>query len=71
MAAADRFDTLTAPHRMSLKVQRSEFIGVALPLASEESFGVELSKIEKEFFDATHHCWAWRVSTDTQDRRID
>jgi uncharacterized YigZ family protein len=57
----DAYDTIsTAEQRASIKVQRSEFIGVAFPIDGEAAFSGQLARIQKEFHDATHHCWAWR-----------
>lgn len=66
--APDTFDTLVEQHRASLKIQRSEFLGIVVPLAREEEFAPLLQGIEKEFFDATHHCWAWRLFDGGQER---
>lgn len=44
-----------------MKIQRSEFIGLALPVRTEEEFDVLLANVQKRFFDATHHCWAFRL----------
>lgn len=43
------------------KVERSDFLGIAFPATSEDEFFVELQHIEKRYFDATHHCWAFRL----------
>lgn len=57
----DTYDTIdVGEKRASTKVQRSEFIGIAFPIDGEESFSRHLTRIQKEFHDATHHCWAWR-----------
>lgn len=61
MVEFDSYDTISvAEQRASIKVQRSEFIGIVLPISGDESFSRELVRIQKEFHDATHHCWAWR-----------
>lgn len=57
----DSWNTLTADARTTIKVERSEFIGVAFPIEEEEAFFERLRAIEKEFYDATHHCWAFRL----------
>ena len=44
-----------------LKIERSEFLGIVFPVSSEEAFFEELQRIEKKYFDATHHCWAFRL----------
>lgn len=60
MTGFDTYETLgTDEVRASIKVQRSEFIGIAFPV-NGESFAGDLLRIQKEFHDATHHCWAWR-----------
>lgn len=42
-------------------MERSEFLGIAFPVTTEESFFEQLQRIEKQYFDATHHCWAFRL----------
>jgi len=60
MTGFDTYETIgTAEARASIKVQRSEFIGIAFPVDGS-SFAGDLLRIQKEFHDATHHCWAWR-----------
>jgi uncharacterized YigZ family protein len=56
----DHYRTLAARAEHRIKVERSEFLGIAFPVSSEESFFDELRAIEKKYFDATHHCWAFR-----------
>jgi uncharacterized YigZ family protein len=58
---SDHYRTIAARAESRLKVERSEFLGIAFPVASEEAFMSELVKIEKQHFDATHHCWAFRL----------
>src|SRR5438477_1517406 len=43
------------------KIERSDFLGIAFPVMSEEEFFGELQRIQKQHFDATHHCWAFRL----------
>ncbi len=57
----DTYETIDGDEqRETIKIQRSEFIGVAVPISGEESFAAALTRIQKEFHAATHHCWAWR-----------
>jgi uncharacterized YigZ family protein len=58
---SDHFRTLAARAEFRQKIERSDFLGVAFPLASEKEFFEELTKISKQHFDATHHCWAFRL----------
>lgn len=57
----DHWVTLKEEARASVKIQRSEFIGIAFPCETEEGFDRKLAEIAREFFDATHHCWALRL----------
>jgi uncharacterized YigZ family protein len=56
----DEYLRVEAEARATIKEQRSEFIGIAFPAPRQEDFDATLSKIQREHFDATHHCWAWR-----------
>ena len=68
---SDHFRTLAAPAELRHKIERSEFLGVALPIASEAAFFEELARVQKRYFDATHHCWAFRLFTDARSRSSD
>lgn len=68
---ADHYLTLGSAAEARLKVERSEFLGVAFPCASDEGFFAMLRRIEKQHFDATHHCWAFRIFSDLGPRASD
>jgi uncharacterized YigZ family protein len=59
--AADSFNTITAPAIYRQKIERSEFLALAFPVTKDDAFFEELARIEKRHFDATHHCWAFRL----------
>lgn len=61
---SDHYRTLAAPTEFRHKIERSEFLGHAFPVTTEEAFFAELERIQKRDFDATHHCWAFRLFTD-------
>ncbi|MCI0568444.1 MAG: IMPACT family protein [Acidobacteria bacterium] len=44
-----------------LKVRDSRFIGIGIPVESEEEALRELSAIRGEYSDATHCCYAYRI----------
>jgi uncharacterized YigZ family protein len=50
--------SLRAPE---LKIKGSRFIADIFPIASKEEIEVHLASIKKEFYDATHHCYAYRL----------
>ena len=57
----DHFRTLAGPAEFRQKIERSEFLGLAFPVTADDEFFAGLARIEKRFFDATHHCWAFRL----------
>lgn len=59
--SADHYWTLADHVEHRLKVERSEFLGIAFHSAAEDEFATALRDIEKRHFDATHHCWAYRL----------
>jgi uncharacterized YigZ family protein len=67
----DHYRTLAARAEHRIKVERSEFLGIAFPVAGEEAFFAELHAIEKKTFDATHHCWAFRLFAEERARSSD
>lgn len=71
MSEADHYRTLAAPAEFRHKIERSEFLGIAFPTASEDAFFAELPRIQKRDFDATHHCWAFRLFAEDRTRSAD
>lgn len=58
---SDSYQTLAGRSETRLKIERSDFLGIAFPVTSDEDFFAMLSSIQKTHFDATHHCWAFRL----------
>ena len=63
---SDHYQTIAAPVEFRQKIERSEFLGIAFPTLSEPSFLASLAAIQKQHFDATHHCWAFRLRERTR-----
>ena len=68
---SDHYQTLAAPAEFRHKVERSEFLGIAFPMTREEEFFETLTRIQKRDFDATHHCWAFRLFAENRSRSSD
>ena len=68
---SDHYRTIGARTEFRHKIERSEFLGIAFPIASEEAFFEELARIQKKYFDATHHCWAFRLFAENRARSSD
>ena len=63
---SDRYRTLESAAAFRQKIERSEFLGIAFPCESDDAFFARLREIEKRYFDATHHCWAFRLFANRQ-----
>jgi uncharacterized YigZ family protein len=68
---SDHYRTISARVEHTIKIERSEFLGIAFPIAGEDELFGELTKIEKRYFDATHHCWAFRLFAEQRVRSSD
>jgi uncharacterized YigZ family protein len=67
----DYYRTIGAPAEFRQKIERSDFLGIALPIANDSEFFEELTRITKQHFGATHHCWAFRLFQDGRSRSSD
>ncbi len=59
--ASDSFFTISAPAQTLYKEKSSKFLTYAYPVESEEEISAHLDVLRKEHYDATHHCYAWRL----------
>lgn len=65
MPADDFYFTVDAPLRApELKVKGSRFIAEIAPIQTKNGVEHCLAGIRKEFHDATHHCFAYRLGAD-------
>jgi uncharacterized YigZ family protein len=60
---SDEYVTIGGVVRAKTKVEGSIFIATAVPVDSEEEAKGAIEKTCKEFFDATHNCFAFRVKS--------
>jgi uncharacterized YigZ family protein len=70
MAAPHSFKTLGPKVRTELKIRGSRFIATACAVRSREEATLEIGRIQKEFWDATHNCYAWRLAPDGLEYRF-
>jgi uncharacterized YigZ family protein len=64
----DEYLTIESQVRDKIKVESSIFIATAVPVNSEESVKNKLQSISREFHDATHNCFAWRIKDPQPER---
>ncbi|WP_288351564.1 YigZ family protein [uncultured Alistipes sp.] len=59
--AEDTYLTLEAAAEAASREQSSKFLAYAYPVRTEEEIREHLDALRKRHFDATHHCYAWRL----------
>jgi uncharacterized YigZ family protein len=65
----DEFKTIKSKMRAETRVQGSRFLATALPVSTKHLAEQFLMATRKEFWDATHNCFAYRLGTsDTEFR---
>jgi uncharacterized YigZ family protein len=64
----DHCRTLAVPAEFRQKIDRSEFLGIAFPIETDEAFFAELASLTKRHYDATHLCWAFRLFANGETR---
>lgn len=65
----DIYRTIAAPAEAIYKERSSKFLAYAYPVESEEEVKAHLDKLRKEYFDATHHCYAYRIGAEGEQFR--
>ncbi|PKO98562.1 MAG: YigZ family protein [Bacteroidetes bacterium HGW-Bacteroidetes-8] len=59
--ASDSYRTLAKSSTGIYKELGSKFLSFAYPVSSQEEIKTILSNIKKDYFDARHHCYAYRL----------
>ncbi len=57
----DRYLTVAAPAEASCRERSSKFLAFIYPVTGEEEIRERLEALRKRYYDATHHCYAWRL----------
>jgi len=61
MAGSDSYRTIKGPGEIEIRIKGSRFLGQALPCTNPEEADSLLAAVRKKYYDATHHCFAYRV----------
>ena len=59
--ATDSYKTIARPAETTYRQLSSKFLVYAYPVETEEEIKQHLDVLRKKWFDATHHCYAWRL----------
>lgn len=60
-SSTDFYLTVREPATSSLKDTGSRFLGLIYPVSAEAEAIHLLNDCRKKYYDATHHCYAWRI----------
>ena len=59
--AEDSYLTIEAAAETACRERSSKFLSFIYPVHNEEEIREALDALRKRYFDATHHCYAWRL----------
>lgn len=57
----DSYLTIAEPSESYNRERSSKFLSYAYPVENEQQIREALDELRKKYFDATHHCYAWRL----------
>jgi uncharacterized YigZ family protein len=66
----DEYRTLRGMTRGLYKEKGSKFIAVAMPVDSADEVRLQLESLRKEYHDARHHCYAYRLGDEPYEFRV-
>lgn len=61
MASREIYKTLATPCEGLYKEKGSKFLAFAFPVSTEDQIKTHLAALKKTYFDARHHCYAYRL----------
>jgi len=70
MLFSDEYKTLEKPSQGSYREKGSKFLAFAIPASSEQEVKLQLDALRKQYYDATHHCYAYILGFDKSAYRI-
>ena len=60
-SSTDSYISIAAESRAIYREKASKFIAIALPVSTEDEVRARLDELRKAFYDANHHCYAYRL----------
>ena len=60
-AESDTYKSISAPSQGIYKDKGSKFLSFAFPVQTEEEVKPIIDSLKKEYYDARHHCYAYRI----------
>jgi len=66
MDEKDRYKTISGTAKGLYKEKGSKFIAVAVHVDTEEEAKTNIEALKREYHDARHHCYAWRINPENE-----
>ncbi len=66
----DLYKTIKAPTKGIYKEKGSKFLAFAYPFSHEASIKEGMAILQKQYHDARHHCYAWRLEPEMTHYRV-
>ncbi len=66
----DLYKTISSNTKGQFKDRGSRFIALAFHVVSEDEIKEQITLLRKEYHDARHHCFAWRLGPDMERYRV-
>ena len=70
MLFSDTYKTPASPAQVYLRERGSKFLAYVFPVTNEREIKQYLIDLRREFPDATHHCYAYKLGIDDNQTRI-
>jgi uncharacterized YigZ family protein len=70
MLFSDEYKTITQASQGSFRDKGSRFLAFAFPVESEQEVKQQLESLKKQYYDATHHCYAYVLGFDKSAYRV-
>ena len=67
---ADLYKTIQNPTEGLYKEKGSKFLAFAYPVSTVEEIKERMAYLQKQFHDARHHCYAWRLGANMERYRV-
>ena len=67
--SSDSYKTISRPSTGIYKELGSKFISFAYPVSNEEEVKEIISTLKKDYHDARHHCYAYRIGPEGESWR--
>ena len=70
MSLTDTYKTIETPSEGIYKEKGSKFLAYAFPIMGEESAKEHIQNLKQKYYDARHHCFAWKLGMDENLFRV-